>query len=246
MRTRLLAALTLCLALLTADRVRADSGFPELKGLAFGASVEQTLARIKSQGGIDATFADAPAAFPLGLTFHEGATVYSWDSGIVLKKAGGFPPLYFHKGALIGFSLPPLPEDRFYSLKDRFPAGRFMTHAFPGEKRPGPVFTAQFGDLILFTDRSRNLFVFHKGMLDAAIAQIGQSRCWHIKLTSPNLARFVPEYTECVAHHGGLTPREREADLAACQTYCQNTPEVFSSPECQAYCRAAIKAAKTQ
>ena len=128
---------------------------------------------------------------PLGLDFMGGLSVMSSETGILMYKALNFPPFYFYQDQLIGYRRDLVYLDEFLGLKKKYPAGRYITHRFPGLEATRTVFLAVEDGEYVFTNEMFDLYVFDASVRKEILRHIEGSDCWLSKQTSPRLPLYV-------------------------------------------------------
>ncbi len=229
--------LLICLILgMQPGQARAEKS---LKGITFGMSPEEVHRWIKKQpGSTDIMFIKTICRIPLGLDFMRGLSVMSSETGIMMYKALGFPPLYFYKDRFIGYRRDLVYLDEFLGLKKQYPSGKYSTYRFAGLDADRTVFQAEENGEYVFTNEMFDLYVFDAAVRKQILSHIEGSDCWLSKLTSPRLPRYVNEYEQCVAKTH-LNSRLLREDLDRCHNFCKNQYELFYSPECDSICDEA-------
>ncbi len=213
-----------------------------LPGVSFGMAYKDVRRALRQAKGDDqADFTTAISNITLGLNFLDGATFFTTDTEVTLAKAYGYHPLFFYKGRLFGVKREIDSMQAFLKLDQEFPQGRYRFHRFPQGNHPQRIFLLETPQLYGFTNSNNDLYLYHEGMRQEIMSNVQGSFCWHTKLYSPNLRKFIPEYSQCVRHR--QPPQQKLAqDLQRCRQYCADTPEMFSSPQCQNICEEAHRA----
>lgn len=213
-----------------------------LSGLEFGMSKREAGRLLKRQDK-DAEFIETICEIPLGLDFYDGLPIFTRDTGVVMLKAYGVDPLYFHNDRLVGTRENVRYLDEFTNLKERFSEGRYSTHRYPLENVIRTVFLQKDGPQYVFSNRYFDLYRFDDAARREIIAGVRGSFCWHVKQTSPNLPGYAAEYATCVGKEPRMDKSLLGEDLEQCKLYCAQTPEMFSNAACPGHCEEAFSRA---
>lgn len=212
-----------------------------LPGVEFGMSykeVRKILRKVKRDNQAD--FTTTIANITLGLDFMHGAPIFTVDTGVIMANAWGYYPMFFYKDRLFGVKRRIGTMREFTALNNAYPQGRYRFHRFPSYEKQQRIFLLQTDSLYGFTNHHNDLYLYDEAMRREIIANVRGSYCWHTKLYSPNLQKFIENYAQCVENRP-VPQQQLTEDHQSCQQYCDNTPEMFSSEQCLSICDDAYK-----
>ncbi|MFW5735607.1 MAG: hypothetical protein ACOCWR_11155 [Oceanidesulfovibrio sp.] len=213
-----------------------------LPGVEFGMSYKDVLKILrKAKHDSKADFTTTIANITLGLDFMHGAPIFTVDTGVIMANAWGYYPMFFYKDKLFGVKRRINTMREFTSLKNAYPEGRYRFHRFPSYEKQQRIFLLQTGSLYGFTNHHNDLYLYDEAMRREIIANVRGSFCWHTKLYSPNLQKFIPNYAQCVEKWQPVSQQLLAEDHKSCQQYCEDTPEMFSSEQCLSICDEAYQ-----
>ncbi|TVM18273.1 hypothetical protein DPQ33_05835 [Oceanidesulfovibrio indonesiensis] len=212
-----------------------------LPGVEFGMSykeVRKILRQVKRDNRAD--FTKTITNISLGLDFMHGAPVFTVDTGVTMANTWGYYPMFFYKDRLFGVKRNINTMREFTALKNAYPQGRYRFHRFPSYERQQRIFLLHTNSLYGFTNHHNDLYLYDEGMRREIIANVRGSFCWHTKLYSPNLQKFIANYSQCVENRP-IPAQQLAEDHQSCQQYCEDTPEMFSSEQCLSICDEAYQ-----
>ncbi|QJT07840.1 hypothetical protein [Oceanidesulfovibrio marinus] len=239
-----LAALLLALLLAAAFFVCSAStaSAQMLPGAQFGMPYKDAVKALrKAKHDPNADFTKTIANITLGLEFMHGAPIFTVDTGVIMANTYGYYPLFFYKDRLFGVKRPITRLSEFTALKNAYPQGRYRFHKFPHYDRQQRIFLLKTPSMYGFTNNHNDLYLYDEAMRQEIISRVRGSYCWHTKMYSPNLKRFVPEYAQCVEQFRPVSQQLLSEDLESCKQYCSDTPNMFSSDACPKICEEAYK-----